>query len=133
MRLLQRNNDSKYSLTEFTGEDIPRYAILSHTWGADHNEVTLADLEKDTGTSKAGYRKLQFCADQAAKHGLRYFWVDTCCIGNVAQMTTPHESGGFYRQKRWPWRCLFAKTYRKRAYSVPSLDPKLFVTVHKLV
>ncbi|KAH7396964.1 heterokaryon incompatibility protein-domain-containing protein [Phaeosphaeria sp. MPI-PUGE-AT-0046c] len=79
MRLLQRN-DGKYVLEEFIGEAIPRYAILSHTWGADHDEVTLADLEKDTGSPKAGYKKLQFCADQAAKHGIRYFWVDTCCI-----------------------------------------------------
>jgi hypothetical protein len=80
MRLLQRNNEGIFSLTEFTGENIPHYAILSHTWGADHDEVTLIDLEKDTGTSKAGFRKLEFCADQAAKHGIRYFWVDTCCI-----------------------------------------------------
>lgn len=73
MHLLQRNNDGKYSLTEFIRDAIPRYAILSHTWGADHDEVTLADLEKDTNASRAGYRKLQFCADQAAEHGLRYF------------------------------------------------------------
>jgi hypothetical protein len=69
MRLLQRNNDDNYSFTEFIEETIPRYAVLFHTWGADHDAVTLSDLRKDTGTSKAGYRKLQFCADQAAKHG----------------------------------------------------------------
>jgi hypothetical protein len=80
MRLLQRSNEGEFSLAEFTGESTPRYAILSHTWGADHDEITLADLEKDTGTSKSGYRKLQFCADKAAMHGICYFWVDTCCI-----------------------------------------------------
>jgi hypothetical protein len=80
MRLLQRKDGGKYSLTEFVGDAVPRYAILSHTWGLDQEEVTLVDLEKDAGTTKAGYRKLQFCADQAAKDGLRYFWVDTCCI-----------------------------------------------------
>ena len=57
MRLLQCNNDGKFSLEEFIGDTIPRYAILSHTWGADHDEVTLADLEKDTGTTKVGYRR----------------------------------------------------------------------------
>jgi hypothetical protein len=51
MRLLQLNNDGKYSLAEFIGDTTPRYAILSHTWGADHEEVTLADLEKDIGSS----------------------------------------------------------------------------------
>ncbi|KAH7092332.1 kinesin light chain 1 [Paraphoma chrysanthemicola] len=80
MRLIERNEDGKYSLTEFFGGDIPPYAILSHTWGADVDEVTLADLKSTTDTTKAGYRKLGFCADQAAKDGLRYFWVDTCAI-----------------------------------------------------
>jgi hypothetical protein len=30
--------------------------------------------------SKAGWRKIQFCAKKAAADGLGYFWVDTCCI-----------------------------------------------------
>jgi hypothetical protein len=80
MRLLHRNNDGKCVLTEFMGDEIPRYAILSHTWGADNDEVTFTDFQKDIDTTKAGYRKLQFCGDQAAKHNIRYFWIDTCCI-----------------------------------------------------
>ena len=80
MRLLQRNAAGEFSLTDFTGDAIPRYAALSHTWGADNDEVTLADLKNGTGTSKAGYGKLHFCAEQAAKDHIRYFWVDTCCI-----------------------------------------------------
>lgn len=84
MRLLQRDNNGNFSLTEFIGETIPRYAVLSHTWGADQEEVTLADIERGSGRSKTGYKKLQFCADQAAKHGLCYFWVDTCCIDKAS-------------------------------------------------
>jgi hypothetical protein len=84
MRLLQRDNNGRYTLTEFTGDAIPHYAILSHTWSADHDEVTLADIEKDTYRTKAGYKKLQFCADQAAKDDLRYFWVDTCSIDKTS-------------------------------------------------
>lgn len=84
MRLLQRNNDGRYTLTEFIGDAIPRYAILSHTWGADHDEVNLADLEKDTNMIKGGFKKIHFCADQAAKDNLRYFWVDTCCIDKTS-------------------------------------------------
>lgn len=33
-----------------------------------------------TGQGKSGYRKLQFSGEQAKRDGLRYFWVDTCCI-----------------------------------------------------
>ncbi|KAF2831074.1 HET-domain-containing protein [Ophiobolus disseminans] len=100
MRLLQLNSDGKYSLSKIIGDTIPRYAILSHTWGADREEVTLADLEKDIGSSMKGYGKLQFCADQAAKHGLRYFWVDTCCVDKLssAELTEAINSMfGWYR------------------------------------
>ena len=81
MRLLQRDDAGKYSLKQFMGDAIvPCYAILSHTWGLDDDEVTFADLKNGTGTHKAGYRKLHFCAEQAAKDNLQYFWVDTCCF-----------------------------------------------------
>ena len=77
MRLLQFNDDGDVSLTEFFEDDIPEYAILSHRWGAE--EVTYNDLLKGTGKSKAGYRKIRFCGEQARRDGLQYFWVDTCC------------------------------------------------------
>jgi hypothetical protein len=80
MRLLQRRNDQEFSLAEFSGDNIPRYAILSHTWGADNEEVTFKDLMESSGTSKVGYRKIRFCGEQAARDDLHYFWVDTCCI-----------------------------------------------------
>jgi hypothetical protein len=56
------------------------YAILSHTWGKDDEEVNFADVTQGSGHTKVGYEKLRFCGKQAEKDGLRYFWVDTCCI-----------------------------------------------------
>ncbi|KAI9163364.1 Vegetative incompatibility protein [Paramyrothecium foliicola] len=35
---------------------------------------------QNTGVTKAGYRKIKFCGDRAASDGIRYFWVDSCCI-----------------------------------------------------
>jgi hypothetical protein len=105
MRLLQRKDDGKYSLTEFVGDAIPRYAILSHTWGADHEEVTLADLEKDTGLTKAGFKKLEFCADQAARDGLRYFWVDTCCIDKSSSAELTEAINSMFAWYRDAVRC----------------------------
>lgn len=78
MRLLQYNRDGDFSLTEFFGSDIPKYAILSHRWGAE--EITFKDLIDGTSKSKAGYSKIRFCGEQAKRDGLQYFWVDTCCI-----------------------------------------------------
>ncbi|CAN9332493.1 unnamed protein product [Alternaria alternata] len=78
MRLLRRNDDGEFRLWEFVDGNIPPYAILSHVW--DDEEVTLEDIMNGTGKHKAGYRKVMFCRDQAARDGLQYFWVDICCI-----------------------------------------------------
>jgi hypothetical protein len=67
------------SLVEQHDENIPQYAILSHTWGADGDEVTFRDLMEGTGKNKAGYNKIEFCRNQAASDGLQFFWIDTCC------------------------------------------------------
>jgi len=81
MRLLERNSAGELSLTkDLVGDNIPEYAILSHTWGAYTEEVTFRDLIDGTGKRKAGYDKIRFCAQQAANDSLQFFWVDTCCI-----------------------------------------------------
>ncbi|KAL1656408.1 hypothetical protein SLS61_000871 [Didymella pomorum] len=84
MHLLQRVPSGDFILSEFYGEQIPDYAILSHTWIANSQEVTFKEVMKGRGKDKLGYKKLRFCADQAAKDGLRYFWVDTCCIDKAS-------------------------------------------------
>ncbi|KIX09023.1 uncharacterized protein Z518_00101 [Rhinocladiella mackenziei CBS 650.93] len=80
MRLLEFGSDGDLHLSKDFTDDIPAYAILSHTWGADEDEVTFDDIQDRSGKSKAGYTKIQFCGQQARKDGLQYFWVDTCCI-----------------------------------------------------
>jgi hypothetical protein len=78
MRLLELRSDGSFSLTKDLIENVPPYAILSHTWGRDGEEVTFEDLMNQPDENKPGYTKLKFCGDQAAKDGLQYFWVDTC-------------------------------------------------------
>jgi hypothetical protein len=80
MRLLSYNSDGEFILTEHFDDDIPGYAILSHTWGTDAEEPTFKNLMEGSGRGKAGYNKINFCGEQARRDGLRYFWVDTCCI-----------------------------------------------------
>ena len=81
MRLLKYNNDGEFSLTEdFVGIEIPEYAILSHTWGADTEEVIYKDLIDGTRKNKVRYEKIWFCGEQARRDSLHNFWVDTCCI-----------------------------------------------------
>jgi hypothetical protein len=67
MRLLQRLGADDSRLTdEFDkANTIPAYAILSHTWGPDEEEVIFEDIVKE---------------DKAWRDGLRYFWIDMVCI-----------------------------------------------------
>ncbi|KAH8644022.1 Vegetative incompatibility protein [Alternaria alternata] len=80
MRLLRYEDDGRLTITSFDDGAIPPYAILSHTWGADAEEVTFADLARGGGKHKPGYKKIRLCGKQAQRDRLQYFWVDTCCI-----------------------------------------------------
>ena len=79
MRLLKVGSCGELSLTEDLVRDIPPYAILSHTWGADKDEVTFGDWTNERGKSKPGYTKIEFCGKEAQKDRLEHIWVDTCC------------------------------------------------------
>jgi len=91
MRLLQFNDQGYPSLVEQYGENIPLYGILSHSWGATDDEVTYEDLKNGTGIQKPGYEKIRFCAERSIRDGLKFFWIDTCCI-NKANFTELTEA-----------------------------------------
>jgi hypothetical protein len=81
MRLLKLDDDGGYRLTKKLVEhEIPRYAILSHTWGSDDQEVNFEDITFGAGKDKSGYEKIRFCGKQAAYDNIQHFWVDCCCI-----------------------------------------------------
>jgi tetratricopeptide (TPR) repeat protein len=79
MRLLHFDVQDRLILTDFRRKSIPPYAILSHRW--TDSETLIEDVSNGNYKQKReGYQKLRFCAKQAAKDGLQYFWIDTCCI-----------------------------------------------------
>jgi hypothetical protein len=84
MRLLSAKADGSFSLTCFANDKTPPYAILSYTWEADDQEVIFRDLTDGLGYDKIGYRKIQFCEEQAKTDDLHYFWIDSCCIDKTS-------------------------------------------------
>jgi hypothetical protein len=82
MRLLVIQESGGFGHVEVDPDDsdMPPYAVLSHTWGADGEEFLFKDLMEGTGKNKPGYRKVEFCGKKAASDDLKHFWVDTCCI-----------------------------------------------------
>ena len=94
MRLL---HTSTLSLHEFFGDQIPSYAILSHTWGDE--EVTLQDLEKASKT-RDGYAKITGCCAIALSNGWQWLWIDTCCIDKTSSAELSEAINSMYRWYR---------------------------------
>ncbi|KAK0705854.1 hypothetical protein B0T26DRAFT_679638 [Lasiosphaeria miniovina] len=103
MRLLERDDTGGIRLTEDLIDKIPPYAILSHTWG--NEEVLFSDLMNGTGKNKAGYAKIQFCGDQASRDGLKFFWVDTCCIDKSSSAELQEAINSMFRWYRNAAKC----------------------------
>ena len=97
MRLIKIEGDGNLSLVEQDDNDIHHYAILSHTWGADGEEVTFKDFTEGTGKDKVGYKKIDFCGKRAASDGLQYFWVDTCCIDKSSSAELSEAINSMFR------------------------------------
>ncbi|KAK3947045.1 NACHT domain-containing protein [Pseudoneurospora amorphoporcata] len=104
MRLLERDDTGGVRLIEDLPNDkIPPYAILSHTWGPE--EVLFRDMKDGTGKNKASYAKIRFCGDQAWRDGLKFFWVDTCCIDKSDSAELQHALNSMFYWYRSAVKC----------------------------
>jgi len=101
MRLIQIGDNDSISLTQdLVGDDeIPSYAILSHTW-QESQEATFDDVVRCSGDGKAGWNKIYFSAREAAKDGLRHIWVDTCCINKADAIEVQDAINSMFRWYR---------------------------------
>ena len=72
-------------LQEFFDEDVPRYAILSHTW-VKNQEISFQEIQALTRELKrrSGFIKIRRCCARARKHGFDWVWIDTCCIDKTS-------------------------------------------------
>jgi hypothetical protein len=106
MRLLARQPNGEFCLTRrFLSDATPPYAILSHTWGDESQELTYEDLLEGTGRNKNGYEKIRFCAEQAARDDLQYFWVDTCCIKKTSDAELSSSINAMFRWYQRATKC----------------------------
>ncbi|KAM0432370.1 hypothetical protein ACHAPT_004913 [Fusarium lateritium] len=92
MRLL---NTQSIVIETFDDDQIPPYAILSHTWEAQ--EVTFHDVELGKATGKKGWAKLKGSCYMASKNGFDYVWLDTCCIDKTSSAELSEAINSMYR------------------------------------
>ncbi|KAK6859046.1 HET domain-containing protein [Apiospora arundinis] len=101
-------NTSTLDLKEFSGPRVPKYAILSHTWGEE--EVLFHDMPQSRtntgqearlpeGSRKRGYAKVKNTCIKARELHYDYVWVDTCCIDkSVEQMEEINSMFRYYEE-----------------------------------
>ncbi|RAL00174.1 ankyrin [Aspergillus ibericus CBS 121593] len=108
------DTDDGLKIEEFQNDNIPSYAILSHTWGEE--EVTLQEMEEtyaikkgllgkmskvhygeDNAAKKKGYAKIAMTCTTAKRHGWKYAWVDTCCIDKTSSAELSEAINSMYR------------------------------------
>src|SRR4051812_41365164 len=88
-------------LEEFFDQDLPPYAILSHTWGKE--EVLFEDMQhlearRDTIMHKEGFRKIEFlCKTALQRGGLQYVWIDSACIDKSSSAELSEAINSMYK------------------------------------
>lgn len=75
-------NTTSLRLHEFVGDNLPPYAILSHTWSSDEFLYHEVPDWPDSLSIKAkpGFVKVARFCERANREGFSYSWVDSCCI-----------------------------------------------------
>lgn len=81
------------------------HAILSHTWGDE--EVTFDDMCGDRAAiiNRKGFQKIVGFCQKAREDGLKYGWVDTCCIDKRHSAELSEAINSMYGYYAGSYRC----------------------------
>ncbi|THU96090.1 HET-domain-containing protein, partial [Dendrothele bispora CBS 962.96] len=82
------------TLKGFYGE-IPRYAILSHTW--DREEATFQDVENRRKDGLENWKKVKGACARARRYGWDWIWIDSCCIDKSSSAELSENINSMYR------------------------------------
>ncbi|CAK7203901.1 hypothetical protein SEUCBS139899_006651 [Sporothrix eucalyptigena] len=107
MHLLHYDS-GKITLVKNVNTSNTDYAILSHTWGDDAQEVLFEDMAQDNfdrAKSKTGFEKVRFCVEHAKGAGLSYSWIDTCCINKADAVELNKSINSMFRWYKHAKRC----------------------------
>ena len=94
MRLL---DTTSFQLKEFVGDKIPKYAILSHTWGEEEVSFQEVNARQSNIATRAGYRKILNSCALAKKYDLQFIWIDTCCIDKTSSAELSEAINSMFR------------------------------------
>jgi hypothetical protein len=96
-------NTRTIELRSFSEAFPPPYAILSHTWGSDNDEVSFQEMSSaaaarpESVLAKPGYHKILKTCQLAKEKGYDWAWVDTCCIDKSSSAELSEAINSMYR------------------------------------
>ena len=99
---------------QFPPDKNTRYAILSHRWAPDTEEVNYEEMvelanmnteKQDKIRKRVGYQKIHKSCEQAREDGLEWLWVDTCCIDKRSSTELSEAINSMYRWYEKSARC----------------------------
>ncbi len=95
MRLL---NTVTFQFKLFFDDCLPDYAILSHRWGNQEEEVSFKQFRKNPlPPDLPGLIKIQNFCRLAAKRGFPWAWIDTCCIDKRSSAELSQAINSMYK------------------------------------
>ncbi|GAW13647.1 hypothetical protein ANO14919_030350 [Xylariales sp. No.14919] len=108
MRLLDVR---KKKLIDFSTQQVPKYAILSHCWryGLDeilYEDVEYSELEVWQSKKKGAAEKVIKACAEAEKLECDYIWIDTCCIDKRSSAELSEAINSMFSWYRQAGKCL---------------------------
>jgi Heterokaryon incompatibility protein (HET) len=94
MRLLDVKTKKLHT---FYAGNIPDYAILSHTWGKEDDEVSFAQIQfPEKCVDILGFKKIEGLCEQAARDQIAWAWIDTCAIDKSSSVELSEAINSMY-------------------------------------
>ncbi|KAM0465253.1 hypothetical protein ACHAPV_002252 [Trichoderma viride] len=96
-------NTDTLAIEQFGFGPIPKYAILSHRWGA--YELTFQDVNNLIWTKKGfendlpkveAFKKIRDCCARARSDSFKYAWIDSCCIDKTSSAELSEAINSMY-------------------------------------
>ena len=82
---------------EFFDDNCPDYAILSHRWFSQKEELTYRDFLDGKKRETKGYAKITATCEKALAHKYEWIWVDTCCIDKTSSAELTEAINSMFR------------------------------------
>ncbi|KAI1622461.1 heterokaryon incompatibility protein-domain-containing protein [Exophiala viscosa] len=95
---LRLEHGTKLFIPNTSPKQFVKYAILSHRWGDEDQEVSFDDIQLNPFgvEDKLGYKKLEYACRQASTDGYSHIWIDTCCIDKKSSAELSESINSMY-------------------------------------